>query len=110
VREIERARFSLQLAEDRVQIALRRQEEQEIKADEITAQALVDTENVLDSARRARNQAKTDVRNAVLDYLIATGTLRVRRDGTFQPLPGMEAAPGPELSPDAPPLLPPAMP
>lgn len=106
VREIERARFNLQLAEDRVQINLRRDEEQLIKEDEVDAQTRVDTANAIRDAERARDQAKTDLRNAVLDYLLATGTLRVRRDGTFQPLPGMERVAPPILPPDDPAPLP----
>ena len=107
VREIERARLNLTLAEERVKITLRRQEEQQIKADEVDTQAIVDTANDLLQAERARDQARTDVRNAVLDYLLATGQLRVRRDGTFEPLAGMrmgseeapaQAAPPPEAA------------
>lgn len=106
VREIERARFALSLAEARVAINERRQEEQIIKADEVDAQQQLDTENALLDSRRALNQAKADVRNSVLDYLVATGTMRVKADGTFEPLPGMETAPTPDLPPDAP-VIPP---
>ena len=107
VREIERARFNLKLAEDRVEINLRRKEEQDIKSDEVEAQALVDTANAIRDAERARDQAKADLRNSVLEYLLRTGTMRVRRDGTFEPLPGMENAPTADLPPDAPTRLPP---
>lgn len=89
VREIERARFNLTLAEERVKITERRAEEQKIKEDEVDTQSLVDTANDLLQAEQARDQARTDVRNAVLDYLLATGQLRVQRDGRFDPLPGM---------------------
>ncbi len=108
VREIERARFSLRLAHARVEAALRRKEEQEINADSVDAQVQLDTSNVLLSADRALVQAKTDVRNAVLDYLVATGTMRVQPDGAFQRLPGMgEAAPANPLPKDSPMILPP---
>lgn len=90
VRDIERARFNLQLAEQRVQINIRREEEQELKADQVDTQARVDTANALRDARQARDQALTDLRNSILDYLLSTATLRVQRDGTFQPLPGMQ--------------------
>lgn len=90
VREIERARFNLILAEQRVEITQRRQEEQEIRADEIDTQARVDTANDLLEAEQARDQARTDLRNSVLNYLLATGQLRVNRDGSLEPLPGME--------------------
>lgn len=83
-REIDRARLNLRLAEERVKINQRRKEEQDLKPDEVTTQEQVDTANDLREAERARDQAKADVRNAVLDYLIATGQLRVSRDGTFE--------------------------
>jgi len=89
VREIERARFNLVLAEQRVEITKRRQEEQEIRADEVDTQARVDTANDLLSAEQARDQALTDLRNSVLNYLVATGQLRVNRDGSLDPAPGM---------------------
>lgn len=88
-REIDRARLNLKLADERVNINQRRKEEQDLKPDEVTTQEQVDTANDLREAERARDQAKTDLRNAVLDYLLASGQLRVRRDGTFEPLPGM---------------------
>ncbi len=89
VREIDRARFNLLLAEEQVQLTLRRQVEQQIKADEITTQEQLDALNELLEAENARDQALTDLRNAVLDYLLATGQMRINRDGTFEPLPGM---------------------
>ncbi len=94
VREIERARFNLTLAEERVKITQRRGEEQKIKEDEVDTQSLVDTANDLLQAEQARDQARNDVRNAVLDYLLATGQMRVRRDGSFMPLPGMNMGAG----------------
>lgn len=88
-REIERARLNLTLAEERVKINQRRKEEQDLKPDEVTTQEQVDTANDLREAERARDQAKADLRNAVLDFLLATGQLRVKRDGALETLPGM---------------------
>jgi len=105
VREIERARFNLVLAEQRVEITRRRQEEQEIRADEVETQARVDTANDLLTAEQARDQARTDLRNSVLDYLVATGQLRVNRDGSLDPVPGMDVTPAPPAPP-----VPPAAP
>lgn len=100
VREIDRARFNFNLAEERVKITQRRAEEQAIREDEVDTQRLVDTANDLLQAEQARDQARTDLRNSVLDYLLATGQLRVRRDGRFDPLPGMnlsaEEVPAPQ--------------
>ncbi|MEM9064429.1 MAG: TolC family protein [Planctomycetota bacterium] len=88
-REVELARFQLQLAELDVEINEQRLREQELKADEIDAQTRVDTENDLLDAQNARDQAATDLRIAVLEYLLATGTLRVDDEGLFQPPPGL---------------------
>ncbi|MGQ0628288.1 MAG: TolC family protein [Phycisphaerales bacterium] len=89
VREIDRARFNLRLAEQAVEINTRRMEEQELKRDEVDAQTIVDTQNDLLQAANARDQAVTDLRNAILGYLLSTAQLRVARDGTLQPIPGM---------------------
>lgn len=112
VREIDRARFNLTLAEQAVQINRRRLEEQDLKRDELTAQEIVDTENDLLDAENARDQAVTDLRNAVLDYLLTTAQLRVARDGTLEdPLgPATNAPPEPEPEPAPPPTPPPAPP
>jgi outer membrane protein TolC len=91
VREIDRARFSLKLQEQAVYINQRRRQEQELKADEITAQQSVETANALRDAEDARDRALTDLRNSVLDYLLTTAQLRVDRDGSLMPLPGMTA-------------------
>ena len=88
-REVELARFQLQLAELDVGINEQRLEEQRLKADEVYAQTRVDTENELLDAQNNRDQAATDLRIAILEYLLATGQLRVDDDGLFNPLPGM---------------------
>ena len=89
VREIDLARFRLELADAQVRINERRLEEQEIKADTITTQQRLDTENELLNARNARDAAMTDLRIAVLNYLDAAGLLRVSPQGMILPLPGM---------------------
>lgn len=105
VREIDRARFALTLAEQAVAINRRRLEEQELKKDEVTAQQVVDTENELLDSENARDRARTDLRNAVLNYLLSSAQLRVARDGTLQPLPGMTDS-APENAPQATPPSP----
>lgn len=89
IRGIDLARFQLVLAEQGVKIAERRREEQNLKADEVEPQKIVDSELALVDARNARDQARTDLRNAVLNYLLESDQLRVTRDGTLEPLPGM---------------------
>jgi outer membrane protein TolC len=89
VREVERARFALNLQEQAVEINQLRLDELEIKADEIDAQQRLDAENELLQSRNDRDQAQRDLRVAILDYLLVTGQMRVQDDGTFQPLEGM---------------------
>lgn len=99
VRAIDRARFQLTLAEEGVKIAVLRREEQELKADTVDPRDIVDAENALVEARNARDRALTELRNAVLNYLLETDQLRVNRDGTFLPPPGMIARPPAAIQP-----------
>lgn len=92
-RDIELARFRLQIAEQQVMINELRRQEQEIRRDETRPQDRVDTETDLLRARNARDAAQTSLRISVLQYLLTTGQLRVARDGRFQPLPGMRVVP-----------------
>ncbi len=89
VREIDLARFRLELANAQVNINERRLKEQEIKADTIDTQQRLDTENELLNARNAKDAAQTDLRIAVLNYLDAAGLLRVSDEGMITPLEGM---------------------
>ena len=95
VRNIDLSRFQLDLAERQVLINQRRVEELRIKADQVNTQRQLDAQNSLLQSENARDQARTDLRNAVLDYLLQAGLLRVARDGTFQPLSGMPEVMGP---------------
>ena len=89
VREVERSRFTLELQLKAVEINELRLKELEIKADEVDAQQQLDAENELLQSRNDRDQAIRDLRVAILEYLLATGQMRVKDDGTFQPLEGM---------------------
>lgn len=89
LRNIDLSRFQLQLAEEQVKITMQRREEQLLKADELDTRKRLEAEEDLLSARNNRDQAKTDLRVAILNYLLASDQLRVARDGGFQPLPGM---------------------
>ncbi len=90
VRDIDTARFRLTLAEQGVELNRKRMEEQELKRGELDSQKIVDTQNALLKSENDRDQATTDLRNAILGYLLASGQLRVERDGTLLPLPGMQ--------------------
>ncbi|MCA9279920.1 MAG: TolC family protein [Phycisphaeraceae bacterium] len=89
VRAIELARFQLTLAEKQVDIANSRVEEQSLRQD-ITSQERVDTQDTLLRALNARDRARTDLRIAILQYLLNTGQMRVTREGLLEALPGMD--------------------
>jgi len=89
LRNVELSRLRLNLAEQQVIINERRLEEQRTRADEVDPQAVVDTENELNNARNARDQAASDLKVAVLRYLLQTGQLRVTREGWIAPPEGM---------------------
>jgi len=91
LRNIDVAKFQLDLAEQQVKINERRVQGQTLKKDQLDPQVLVDTANELLDAQNNRDQARTDLRNAILNYLLESDQLRVARDGTFEPLPGMDA-------------------
>lgn len=136
VRALDVARFQFRLQERAVEINERRIEEQRVNEDAVDAQSLVDTADALRDAQNARDAALSDLRNAILGYLLSTGQLRVAPDGALQQLPGMpdntlptrtavqpapDAAdappadpaptiPGAPAVPDAAPSLPPAAP
>jgi outer membrane protein TolC len=96
VREIERARFALELQELAIKTNELRLYQLELDADQIDAQVKLDAENELLQSRNDRDAALRDLRVAILNYLLVTGQMRVNPDGTFQPLQGMivrEAAP-----------------
>lgn len=103
LRNIDLAQFRLKLAEQQVQINRRRLEEQLLKIDEVDAKQVVDSQNALLDAENRRDQAKTDLRNSILNYLLESDQLRVATDGTFMPLPGMDirSATGPAIEPGA---------
>ncbi|MFG0283710.1 MAG: TolC family protein [Phycisphaerales bacterium JB039] len=102
VRAVEIARYQLKLAEESVRISELRLEEQRLKLDEVDAQEIVDTNNAKLDAENRRDQAVTNLRNAVLNYLLDSGQMRVQRDGTFQALPGMERREMTPVDPQAP--------
>ncbi|MCB9841353.1 MAG: TolC family protein [Phycisphaeraceae bacterium] len=88
-RGIDLARRQLELAEYRVDINERRQREIEEREAEIDTRTRLDTEADLLDARNARDQAATDLRVAILNYLQSSGQLRVSGDGDLAALPGL---------------------
>lgn len=98
LRNIDVAKFQLDLAEQQVKINERRVQGQTLKKDQLDPQVLVDTANELLDAQNNRDQARTDLRNAILNYLLESDQLRVARDGSFEPLPGMDVTSAPSSS------------
>ncbi|MFM9958930.1 MAG: TolC family protein [Phycisphaerales bacterium] len=89
VREIDRARNALVLLQKAVEINELRNEELELKADEVDPQEKLDAENELLQSRNDFQDALRDLRIAILEYLLQTGQIRVGPDGVFKPLQGM---------------------
>lgn len=89
VRRIDLARFTLELAREQIVINRRGLEDLNLR-DDADPQSKLDRENDLLNAENARDEALSDLRSAILSYLLATGQLRVAPDGTFLPLPGMD--------------------
>ncbi|MFO0831188.1 MAG: TolC family protein [Phycisphaerales bacterium] len=89
-RNVELARFQLNLAESQVDSARRRLRAQKLQEDVLQPQQIVDSENALLDAENARDQSRANLRSSVLDFLLQTDQLRVNRDGTLRALPGME--------------------
>ncbi|MEO1129547.1 MAG: TolC family protein [Planctomycetota bacterium] len=89
VREIERAKFNLDLQERAVELNRRRLDQQEIDPASVTTQESLDAQDELLQSLNDRNGALRDLRIAVLDYLLATGQMRVDPTGLFRPLQGM---------------------
>jgi len=96
-RNIDQLRFSLLLNEQRVENIRLQIEEQKLR-DDTDPFDLTQSEDQLLEAENNLALARQQLRTAVLEYLLATGQLRVRLDGRFQPLPGMEEAP--EVEPE----------
>ena len=86
LRNVDLARFRLNLAERAVEINRKRLEEQQIRIDQVDPQQVVDTENDLLNAENARDDAVRDLRVAILNYLLASDQLRVAADGTIERL------------------------
>jgi outer membrane protein TolC len=89
VRGIDSALFSLQIQEANVEIALQRKAS--IDADPARADIRQRTDAIsqIALALNQRDSARRDLEVAVLGYLLATGQLRVDRDGYIQALEGM---------------------
>jgi outer membrane protein TolC len=111
VRDIDRARYTLEIQERSVATGEQRVASIEAAPDRATARDASEANNELARARDRRDAAARDLQVAILRYLLETGQLRVDHKGHLLPLPGMpeqiivtdQAPPA-----QAPPGLPPA--
>lgn len=90
VREIERAQFSVLLQERNVEIAENRRASIEAAPDRASTRDRTEAVNALRRAEDQRDRATRDLQISILQYLNASGRLRVKPDGTLLPLPGMK--------------------
>ena len=100
VRAIERAQFSFLLQERNVGIAENRLQSIEAAPDRASTRDRTEAVNALRRAEDQRDSAARDLQVAIIEYLGASGRLRVRRDGTLIPLPGMKDTEGQPLDED----------
>jgi outer membrane protein TolC len=89
IREIDRAQFSLLLAEQNVGIAKNRIASIDAAPDRANARDRTEAVAGLRDAEDSRDDAKRNLQVEILRYLRSTGTLRVTPEGDLQPLPNM---------------------
>ena len=89
VRDIDRARYTLEIQERSVATGEQRVASIEAAPDRATARDASEANNELARARDRRDAAARDVQVAILRYLLETGQLRVNHQGRLLPLPGM---------------------
>jgi outer membrane protein TolC len=87
VRNIDQNRFSVDLAERRV--AINTLVIEQLKLQEADSLQITDAEDQRLQSENFRDARIRDLRVAVLNYLLSTGTMRVDREGQFVPSPGM---------------------
>lgn len=97
-RRIDQQRVSLDLAIGNIHVNSLTLEEFEIRTD-VNPFNLTDAEDALLRSENDRDSRERDLQIAILEYLLATGQMRVNRDGALDPLKGM---PGFQESPAAP--------
>lgn len=89
VRDIDRARYTLQIQERSVAIGQQRIASINAAPDRATARDASDAANELARAQDRRDAARRDLQVAVIRYLLETGQLRVDASGFIRPLQGM---------------------
>jgi len=89
VRDIDRARYTLEIQERSIAIGQQRIESIEAAPDRASARDASDAANELARAQDRRDSARRDLQVAILRYLLETGQLRITPEGFVSPLRGM---------------------
>ena len=89
VRDIDRARYTLEIQERSIAIGQQRIESIEAAPDRASARDASDAANELARAQDRRDSARRDLQVAILRYLQETGQLRITPEGFVSPLRGM---------------------
>lgn len=100
VRDIDRARYSLQLQEEDIRIAERRQASIDAAPDRAEPRDRSEAVDDLLRAEDQRDQARRDVQVAILNYLLVTGQLRVDAFGRILPPQELQGTGGEPVSED----------
>ncbi len=93
IRDIDVARFNLDLQEQNVAIAEIGVESLEAQPDRVTILDILKAIEDLRKARDGRDSATRDLEVSILQYLRDSGQLRVKTDGAIDPLEGMVVTP-----------------
>jgi hypothetical protein len=107
VRDIDRARYSLEIQERNIGIGEQRVASINAAPDRATARDASEAANDLAQARDARDSARRDLQVAILRYLLDSGQLRVNPQGMILPLRGMPEGADEPTDPDI--VTPPAV-
>ena len=85
IRDVQQARFSLRLQEQNVQIAERRVIGVRLRERTLGPRDVIEAEEDLLEARNRRDLAVANLQQSILNFLLATGQMRVGPDGQWQP-------------------------
>lgn len=85
LRLIQQSRFTLELQKRNVQLNERRSLEVTLRRRSLDAREIIEAQEDLIDARNARDEAAADLQTAVLNYLLATGQMRVDPTGQWLP-------------------------
>lgn len=85
LRQISQARFNLNLQDRNVQLAERRVLGVQLRERQLGPREVIEAEEDLLEARLRRDSAVADLRQNILQFLLATGQMRVDTQGQWQP-------------------------